>query len=88
MRVRYQKVFLKELASIPPNLRARIEQFVFEEMPRAESLEQTGKAERMKGYPGFYKARFGDYRIGMRMEGDSVILERALHRKDIYRKFP
>ena len=88
MRVRYQKVFLKELASIPPNLRARIEQFVFDEMPRAESLEQTGKAERMKGYPGFYKARFGDYRIGMRMEGDSVILERVLHRKDIYRKFP
>lgn len=88
MRVRYQKLFLKELASIPPNLRARIEQFVFEELPRAESLEQTGKAERMKGYPGFYKARFGDYRIGMRMEGDSVILERALHRKDIYRKFP
>lgn len=88
MRVRYQKVFLKELASIPPNLRARIEQFVFEELPKAESLEQTGKAERMKGYSGFYKARFGDYRIGMRLEGDSVILERALHRKDIYRKFP
>lgn len=88
MRVRYQKAFLKELASIPPNLRARIEQFVFEELPQADSLEETGKAERMKGYPGFYKARFGDYRIGMRVEGGSVILERVLHRKDIYRKFP
>jgi mRNA interferase RelE/StbE len=88
MRVRYQKVFLKELASIPPNPRARIERFVFEELPQGESLEQSGKAERMKGYPGFYKARFGDYRVGMRIEGDAVVMEHALHRKDIYRKFP
>lgn len=42
----------------------------------------------MKGYIGFYKIRFGDYRIGLKVEGDVVILERTLHRKDIYRYFP
>jgi mRNA interferase RelE/StbE len=42
----------------------------------------------MKGYPSYYKVRFGSYRIGFKMENDRVILERALHRKDIYRHFP
>jgi hypothetical protein len=28
------------------------------------------------------------YRIGLRIKNDKVILERALHRKDIYRYFP
>ena len=42
----------------------------------------------MKGYRLYYKVRFGSYRIGLKIEKDTVILERALHRKDIYRYFP
>jgi len=42
----------------------------------------------MRGYSFYYKVRFGSYRIGMKMEKDVIILEKALHRKDIYRHFP
>jgi mRNA-degrading endonuclease RelE of RelBE toxin-antitoxin system len=42
----------------------------------------------MAGFPGFYKARFGDYRLGARLDGEVLILERVLDRKEIYRKFP
>jgi len=42
----------------------------------------------MTGYPGFYKARFGSYRIGAKLEGDVLSLERVLDRKEIYRAFP
>lgn len=88
MKVEYRKRFLKELAQIPAIHRKKIEEFVFAKLPALNSVFESGDIEHMKGYPEFYKARFGDYRIGMKIEGDTIILERALHRKDIYRYFP
>ncbi len=88
MNVKYRKRFLKELAVIPSGIRREIEKFVFEDLPRIRSLSESGRVERMKGYPSYFKVRFGDYRIGIKARKDTVILERALHRKDIYRYFP
>ena len=88
MKVEYRKPFLKELARIPSRQRNEIEQFVFEKLPAMKSISESGRIERMKGYPGFYKVRFGHYRVGLKIENETVILERALHRKDIYRYFP
>lgn len=88
MRVTYQKRFLVDLAKIPAEARKGIEKFVFEEMLKIVSLSESGKIERMKGYKGYYKARFGSYRVGLKVESDRVSLERVLHRKDIYRYFP
>ena len=62
-----------------------IEKFAFTELPQTESIAQIGRVERMKGYPSFYKIRFGSYRVGIRHEHGIVVLERALHRKEIYR---
>jgi mRNA interferase RelE/StbE len=88
MKVAYRKRFLKDLASVPSNLRGPIERFVFEELPRADSLQSTGKIEKLKGHTTFFKARFGDYRVGLSVTDDTVTLERVLNRKEIYRKFP
>ena len=35
-----------------------------------------------------YRIRIGDYRLGIAIEGDVVILVRFLHRRDIYRFSP
>ena len=88
MKIDYRKSFLKELSKIPSGTRSRMEDFVFEELPKANSIFNIGIVEQMKGYHSYYKVRFGSYRIGLKMENDTVILERALHRKDIYRYFP
>jgi mRNA interferase RelE/StbE len=88
MKINYRKSFLKELSKIPSGTRSKIETFIFEELPRANSIFSIGIVEKMKGYRSYYKIRFGSYRIGLKMENDTVILERALHRKDIYRYFP
>ena len=88
MKTDYRKKFLKELSKIPSETRSRIEDFVFEKLPKVNSIFELGIVEQMRGYPTYYKVRFGSYRIGLRMENDKVILERALHRKDIYRHFP
>jgi mRNA interferase RelE/StbE len=88
MIVEYRKRFLKELSKIPTETRLRIEKFVFEFLPKADSIHEVGVIEQMKGYPSFYKVRFGSYRIGLKIEKGKAVFERALHRRDIYRYFP
>jgi len=88
MQITYRKKFLKELVGIPPKHRQKIERFVFEHFPKSRTIFSSHKIERLKGYPGYYKIRFGDYRVGLKILGDNVVFERVLHRKDIYRFYP
>jgi len=88
LKAKYRKRFLRDLARIPSGPRKAIENFIFEEVSRLDSVGASGKIERMKGYKSCYKARFGSYRIGLTVEDDTITFERALHRKDIYRVFP
>ena len=87
MKTLYSKKFLKDLATIPKNERVNIEVFVFETLIKSSSLPEIGKCEKLRGYQNFYKVRFGNYRLGLKLEGETLILERVLHRKDIYRYF-
>ncbi len=66
MKISYRKKFLTDLAVIPAKVRRAVEKFAFEEMPHLNLLGESGKAERMKGYKSYYKARFGSYRVGLR----------------------
>jgi len=88
MKVEYRKRFLKELSKIPSDIRMKIEKFVFEDLPSADSIHEVGVIEQMKGYRSYYKVRFGSYRIGLKVENEKAVFERALHRRDIYRYFP
>lgn len=88
MRVEYRKKFLRELALIPQKPRLEIEIFFFEVLPAAPDLFSVGKIEKMKGYPQFYKVRFGDYRLGWQLTDKTLVVERVAHRKDIYNLFP
>lgn len=88
MNVKYRRKFLIELARIPAKTRNRMEEFVFFEVPNAMTISEINKVEKLKGYSVYYKVRFGSYRIGIKMEVDTIIFERVMHRKDIYRYFP
>jgi mRNA interferase RelE/StbE len=89
MRVRYKKPFLKQLARLPAGPRREIEQFVFHTLPGCGSIHETGKIEKMQGHRGYYKARFGAYRLGLKADaGDDVEILVVLHRREIYRQFP
>lgn len=88
MKIHYSKKFLKQLARIPSDIRTKIELFVFEELPCATSVAETGKIEKMQGYDIYYKARFGAYRVGIRIEQNALMLEVVMNRKEIYKFFP
>ncbi|MDX2000185.1 MAG: type II toxin-antitoxin system RelE/ParE family toxin [Thermoanaerobaculia bacterium] len=88
MKVAFRRRSLKDLASLPSEVRRRVERFLVEEVPAAESVAAAGKIEQLRGFPDCYKVRFGDYRVGLRLVGETLIVERVLHRREIYRKFP
>jgi mRNA interferase RelE/StbE len=54
----------------------------------AGSLQELSQVVAMKGHPGYYRIRLGDYRLGFEVRDDIIILLRCLHRREIYRYFP
>lgn len=87
--VKHNRRFYKELSKIPLPARKNIEEISFGEEIR-EIPFQIGRLEKLVGYRCYYKISFGDYRVGLKIDKKSKTVEfrRALHRKDIYKKFP
>ena len=52
------------------------------------SIEKAGNIEQMTGHKNYYKVRFGDFRVGLLKERDTIEVLRVLHRKEIYKYFP
>ncbi len=88
MIVKFDKRFLKDLSRIPSIHRLRIENYSFNVLPNCNSLSEPGNIEKLRGYKFYYKVRFGEYRLGIRQNNEGIVLERVLHRKDIYKVFP
>lgn len=88
MNILVNRVFLKELSKLPSKERNRVEIFLFKEVENFTSPVQIPNFQKLKGYKNYYKIRFGDYRIGLKMENDTLYFERILHRKDIYKFYP
>ncbi len=88
MEVSLKRAFIKDLRKIPANTKQKIELFVFDDAIRAKSIEEISDVKAIKGYSGYFRKRFGDYRIGFKIIRKEIIFYRVLHRKDIYRYFP
>lgn len=88
MKILVNRVFLKELSKLPTKERIKVEKLLFQEIEYYASTSQIPNLQKLKGYKIYYKIRFGDYRIGLKMEGHTLIFERILHRKDIYKFYP
>ncbi|QXE23968.1 plasmid stabilization system protein [Richelia sinica FACHB-800] len=65
-----------------------IKRFAFEEVIEISTLEEITNLKKLQGYDNAYRIRIGDYRLGVIFDGETLIFERVLHRKEIYRYFP
>ncbi len=88
MEVEIKKKFLKELSKLPNEYADTIEKFIFDKLPTYDNLSEIGKVEKMTGYKNYFKIRFGDYRVGIKKENNTIIVEIVKHRKEIYKYFP
>lgn len=88
MHVSYHRQFEKDLEKYAsPEHIQEIFEFV-DLLERTHTLRDIPQIKKLAGFREFYRYRMGEYRIGFSLEGDSVKLERFLHRRDIYKKYP
>ena len=89
MKIQYAKTFGKDLGTIAHNPRIKKKLLdLIEELKTGDSLDQLRGVKKIEGYETYYRVRIGDYRLGVKLSGDTVELIRFLHRRDIYRRFP
>ena len=88
MEIIYLRSFLNDIKKVKDkNTKSRIKSLI-EEIKKSEKLEDIPKVSKLKGYSIAYRARIGDYRLGMYSEDIVVELARFVKRNDIYKVFP
>ncbi len=88
MKVEFKSSFVKDLKKIKEK---HLQNQIRELIEKAESTANITELENMKKISGsdvYYRIRLGNYRIGIKIENNTVYFIRFLHRKDIYRYFP
>ena len=88
MNVAFEASFVRDLRKIRDKVvLERVEQ-VIAQVKAAGSLAEIMHLSKLRGHTNFYCLRLGDYRIGLEVIEERVILVRLLHRRDVYRYFP
>lgn len=88
MKVQHKRDFLKGISHISSAARKPIEEFIFELLPKLDSIQEIRNLKKLQGTKNSYRIRFGSYRVGLRIDGDLVTVVAVDHRSTFYRNFP
>jgi mRNA interferase RelE/StbE len=62
---------------------------IIEKLAEAKSLDEISNIIPIVGYPGYYRIKFGDYRIGISLEDNTVwLLYFGKRDESTYKRFP
>ena len=86
MKILVDKSFERDVKRLSVQVQQQVKE-ITQKLSAASSLSETNSSK-MEGAKNAYRIRFGNYRVGFYVEGDSIILSRVLDRKEIYRYFP
>ena len=88
MKVGFKRSFVKDLRRVRDNgLEAHVKTAI-ELVEQAQNLQEIQDIKKLRSGDRYYRIRIADYRVGLALEGDTVIFVRFLHRKDVYKYFP
>ena len=89
MKTEFKKSFAKDLKKKARDrkLLSHVKEII-QSVEDAESLYDISNFKKLKAEGDYCRIRLGDYRIGLKVEGDTVVFVRFLHRSEIYRYFP
>lgn len=91
MKIFFKPSFIKDFKKLPSAIRGEVYFICTKIFPNLSDLRnfQKHQLKPIKGFRGYYRIRFGDYRIGFKKrKGGGIEFMRVKHRKDIYRHFP
>lgn len=88
MNTEFRKTFEKDLRKInDKSLLAKVKS-VITDVEEATSLDDIANLKKLKGYEGYFRIRIGDYRLGIFLDGETILFVRIIHRREFYRYFP
>jgi mRNA interferase RelE/StbE len=88
VNVSFKERFARDLSAVKDKSLMRRVKLIIEEFERAQRPDEIAGLKKLKGGGNYYRLRVGDYRVGLKLVGDSVTFMRFLDRKEIYRYFP
>ncbi len=88
MKVDFKKSFTRDLKKIKDKKLLEQVQKAIEEVEKAEHVHLVNNLAQLKGSSDYFRIRLGEYRLGLKLQGDTILFVRFLHRKEIYRYFP
>jgi mRNA interferase RelE/StbE len=88
LKVEFNESFLKDIKSVKASSVLKRVTVAIESVEKATSLDKIPHLKKMRGSRDYFRIRIGDFRIGIKLESNTMVFVRLLNRKDIYRKFP
>ncbi len=89
MKTEYLPGFIKDLKALKGSpYFEKVKTLVFYDIPKLSDIDEVENIKKLKGNKHFYRVRVGNYLIGFRLDNNTLVFMRVLHRKDIYRYFP
>ena len=88
MNAVFLKSFLTDVRKLKNNTLRRSVAGAITNVEASSSILEVKSCKRLSGHTDMYRIRLGDYRIGIKVAGVTVIFVRCLHRREVYRFFP
>ena len=88
MRIEVQKSFEKDVENIFDKKLALQLNKIMEDLENCKSLIEIKNLKKLIGKGSYYRIRIGNYRLGLKLEEETITLLRFLNKKDIYTYFP
>ena len=88
MKVKVKKRFIKNLESLGRRELVDESEFALKSAEEASKPEDIPAFKWLTGYSNYSRIRIDDYRIGVRIDGDSITIICLLHRSVVYKEFP
>ncbi len=88
MQIVFLSKFSKDLEKIKSNKLKTSVLGIVESLEKTNELKEMPNLKKMKGHNTAYRIRIGEYRLGLFIDNNELILARLVHRKDIYKFFP
>jgi mRNA interferase RelE/StbE len=88
MKVEFTKSFLKDLKKIKDKRLKTSLSSVIQEVETAKQLLDISNCKKLTGSTSHYRIRIGSYRVGIKLENQTIVFVTFGDRKEIYKYFP
>lgn len=88
MNIEVKKTFLRDFGRLPKSVQSNVTDFLMD-FHTVTDIRDMKNTKKLTGFQSFYRTRIGEYRVGWRqVSQEDIIIDRVLHRKDIYKVYP